>query len=204
VIEVADDIEKGEAVNEITVETIAEQVRKGVLLLQKMGRNDLVLRSIGGVNAIEQMLIDAARTKLSRLVITRDFRFLLTDYNKEVEMTAIHKAVYLLFLNHPEGLEFKELIDHKEELKLLYAKLMPTYTTAKVEEVVAKLVDPLDNSINEKCSRIRKAFADLVDQYSLSYYMISSHTTKKFNSSNRIWYQRLKIITLPRELVTIE
>ena len=63
------------------------------------------------------------------------------------------------------------------------------------------MVNPLDNAINEKCSRIKKVFLDMMDEYTASYYIISSHTQKHILGSNRIWYERLKIITLPRELV---
>ena len=33
------------------------------------------------------------------------------------------------------------------------------------------------------------------------HYIISGHTQKRFAGSSRIWYERLKVITLPRELV---
>ena len=56
--------------------------------------------------------------------------------------------------------------------------------------------------IYEKCSRIKKVFLDMMDEYTASYYIISSHTQKHVAGSSRIWYERLKIITLPRELVT--
>ena len=41
----------------------------------------------------------------------------------------------------------------------------------------------------------------MMDEYSASYYFISSHTLKHIQGSSRIWYERLKVITLPRELV---
>ena len=71
----------------------------------------------------------------------------------------------------------------------------------KVIESVDHLVNPLDNAINEKCSRIKKVFLSLMDEYTASYYFISSHTQKHIQGSSRIWYERLKVITLPRELV---
>ena len=71
----------------------------------------------------------------------------------------------------------------------------------KVIESVDHLVNPLDNAINEKCSRIKKVFLSMMDEYSASYYFISSHTLKHIQGSSRIWYERLKVITLPRELV---
>ncbi len=71
----------------------------------------------------------------------------------------------------------------------------------KVIEGVDHLVDPLDNAINEKCSRIKKVFLELMDEYTASYYIISSHTQKHVVGSSRIWYERLKVVRLPRELV---
>ena len=41
----------------------------------------------------------------------------------------------------------------------------------------------------------------MMHEYTASYYIISSHTQKHFEGSSRIWYEHLKIITLPRELV---
>ena len=66
---------------------------------------------------------------------------------------------------------------------------------------VDKLVNPLDNAINEKCSRIKKVFLDLMDEYRASYYIIGSHTKK--HMAGRIWYERLKVVALPRELVEV-
>ena len=63
------------------------------------------------------------------------------------------------------------------------------------------LVDPLNNSINEKCSRIKSVFLSMMDQYSANFYIVSSHTKKHVNGSTKTWYERLKVITLPRELV---
>lgn len=48
----------------------------------------------------------------------------------------------------------------------------------------------------------QKAFLELMDEYRASYYMISSHTKKHI--AGRVWYERLKVITLPRELVIKE
>ena len=81
------------------------------------------------------------------------------------------------------------------------AKLMDK---EKIIEGVDHLVNPLDNAINEKCSRIKKVFLDMMDEYTASYYIISSHTQRHVVCSSRIWYQRLKVITLPRELVIYE
>ena len=185
----------------LTPEERALELKRLVSQLQAEGRKDLLLKAIG-VPLLEELRIEAAKGKLSRLVITKDYKFILEDYNhKEVELQPVHKAVYLLFLAHPEGIEFKRLADYREELTRYYMATAKMMDKEKIIESVDHLVNPLDNAINEKCSRIKKVFLEMMDEYSASYYIISSHTQKHIVGSSRIWYERLKIITLPRELV---
>ena len=187
-----------------TPEEIAVELSQLVSELVAAGRNDLLLRAIG-VSVLEELRIEAAKSRLSRLLVTKDYRIILVDYgNKEVEMTPVHKAVYLLFLNHPEGIEFKKLCEYRNELLGYYmatAKLMDKQTIA---ESVDMLVDPLNNSINEKCSRIKSIFLNIMDLYTANYYIISGHTQKHFAGSSKIWYERLKNVKIPRELVIRE
>lgn len=184
----------------LSPEEVAQEVKRLTMQLQQAGRKDLLLHAIG-VPLLEELRIEAAKGRLSRLVITEDYRFFLVDYHKEVELQPVHKAVYLLFLAHPEGIEFKRLADYREELTRYYMATAKLMDKEKIIEGVDHLVNPLDNAINEKCSRIKKVFLDMMDEYTASYYIISSHTQKHIAGSSRIWYERLKVITLPRELV---
>ena len=184
----------------LSPEEVAQEVRRLAMQLQQAGRKDLLLHAIG-VPLLEELRIEAAKGRLSRLVITEDYRFILEDYHKEVELQPVHKAVYLLFLAHPEGIEFKRLADYREELTRYYMATAKLMDKEKIMEGVDHLVNPLDNAINEKCSRIKKVFLELMDEYTASYYIISSHTQKHIAGSSRIWYERLNVITLPRELV---
>ena len=186
---------------QMTPEEAALEVRRLAEQLMAADRKDLLLKAIG-VPMLEALRIEAAKGKLSRLVITKDYRFVLADYQVEVELQPVHKAVYLLFLAHPEGIEFKRLADYREELKGYYMQTAKLLDKEKIEEGVNHLTDPLDNAINEKCSRIKKVFLELMDEYRASYYIISSHTQKHI--AGRVWYERLKVITLPRELVISE
>ena len=185
---------------QLTPEERALELKRLIEQLQAEGRNDLLLKAIG-VPLLEELRIEAAKGRLSRLIITDDYRFILEDYHKEVVLQPVHKAVYLLFLAHPEGIEFKRLADYREELTRYYMATAKIMDKEKVMESVDHLINPLDNAINEKCSRIKKVFLELMDEYTASYYIISSHTQKHIAGSSRIWYERLKVITLPRELV---
>ncbi len=188
----------------MTPEEIAQEVKNLVGQLQQAGRTDLLLRAIG-VPMLEELLIEAARVRLCRLIITKDYRFILEgEGRREVELQPVHKAVYLLFLAHPEGIEFKRLADYRQELEHYYMATARVMDKERVVESIDHLVDPLDNAINEKCSRIKKVFLSMMDEYSASYYIISSHTKKHIAGSSRVWYERLKIVTLPRELVVYE
>ena len=137
-----------------TPEEIAAELSPLVRELVAAGRNDLLLRS-NGVSVMEELRIEAAKSRLSRMLITADYRVILIDYNnKEVDMPPVHKAVYLLFLNHPEGIEFKKLCEYRNELLGYYmatAKLMDKQTIA---ESVDMLVDPLNNCLKALISSV--------------------------------------------------
>lgn len=184
-------------------EEIGKEINRLTGKLLSLGRIDVLLHAIT-FPVLEELHIEAARGRLSPLRITRDYHFILTSKGREIELQPVHKAVYLLFLAHPEGIKFKRLTDYRSELVAMYRNVAPAMEIEKIEESVSHLVNPLDNAINEKCSRIKKAFMSIMDEYSAGYYIISSHTKRHVAGSNRIWYERLKVVTLPRELIIRE
>ena len=187
---------KQEEARNMTAEEKATQVKLLSTDLLAEGRTDLLLKAIS-VPVLEQLRIEAARATLSPLVITKDFRFILPNYgNKEVMLSPIHKSLYMLFLNHPE--------DYREELLAIYNEVGNRVGPDKMVETVNRLTNPLDNAINEKCSRIKAAFSDLMDEYQADYYIINSHIKRHQSTSTKLWFERLKIINLPRELVVME
>ena len=118
---------------------------------------------------------------------------MLPDYqNMEIKMEPIVKAVYLLFLKHPEGITFKCLPDYREELAEIYTKLRPMGLTDKALQSIEDVTNPLLNSINEKCARIRGAFLGEFDEYMAKYYYIEGKRGEA------------KKISLPRDLVVWE
>jgi len=131
--------------------------------------------------------------KLSRLTITKDYALILSDYNnKEVRMEPLVKAVYLLYLNHPEGIAFKELPSFRNELARIYSRLRPYGLNSQAIKSIEDVTNPLLNSINEKCSRIRAAFLAEVDSSLADQYYIVGRSGEP------------KKITLPRDLVIWE
>lgn len=111
--------------------------------------------------------------KNSRLTIAKDCTILLSDYQKEVKMEPIVKAIYLLYLKHPEGIAFKCLPDYRKELANIYQKIKPFGLTERAIRSIEDVTNPLLNSINEKCSRVRAAFQSEVDPTLLEQYIIT-------------------------------
>ena len=145
-----------------STDELMEGVRERIKKLRQRGIAEYIL---------EQLIHPDNR--LSRMVITKDWRILLPDYNDmEIKMEPLVKAVYLLFLKHPEGIVFKQLPDYREELTMIYNKLKPSGLTDRAIQSIEDVTNPMLNSINEKCARVRAAFlGDFDDYMARSYYI---------------------------------
>ncbi|ULB35211.1 MULTISPECIES: hypothetical protein [Proteiniphilum] len=153
------------------------------------------LKEAGYLSKLIEFLEELQKTtrKLSRLHITKDFKIYLMDYEmKEVKMSPLPKALYFLFLNHPEGILFKELTDYRTELMTIYKNISLRENPDEARESIKKMTDPFDNSVNEKCSRIRTAFLRVVAEDIAENYYITGYRGEE------------KKILLDRELVIYE
>lgn len=129
---------------------------------------------------------------LLKLTVSKNYRLFLGDNRVEVHMEPLVKAVYLLFLAHPEGILFKHLPDYREELTEIYVKLKPYGLTDRAIQSIEDVTNPLLNSINEKCARIRGAFVGQFDDHMARHYYIDGPRGEA------------KKISLPRDLVVWE
>ena len=154
------------------------------------------------LNGVDEWIIQQLalpQNKLSRLVITKDFKIILPDYNyMEIKMEPIVKSVFLLFLENEEGIIFKCLSDYKDRLTHIYNKVKeyntdgPRLSSDRVWQTIYNITNPLSNAINEKCTRIKEAFLSQFDEHLACYYYI---TGKRGEA---------KKIILPRKLIEIQ
>ena len=162
--------------------TLLEDMEIRVQKLRAKGMNEWTFRALFKTKA-----------QLSRLVITQNHRITLPDYNGiEVKMEPLVKAVYFLFLKHPEGIIFKELSDYREELLDIYKGLKPLGLNKRTIQSIEDVTNPLLNSINEKCARIRSAFVKEFDEGLARNYFVTGERGES------------KKIALPRDLVVWE
>jgi len=141
------------------------------------------------------------RLRISRLLITDEFDIILLDYNNlEIRLTPLPKAVYILFLRHPEGIKFKTLPSYKNELLEIYKYVTNKDSLPELVESIKSVTDPLSNSINEKCSRIREAFvSELNGDIAQHYYITGLRGEDKKIVLNRRTVQLPQIIErIPR------
>ncbi len=164
----------------LTIEETKKEVKR---LVDYLREND--------VSETEIIELIKPTKRLSRLVVTSDYHIILPDYdNVEVKLEPIHKAVYLLFLRHPEGIRFKELPDYREELAEIYHSMkLRTQAKKKVDRSIIDVTDPLNHSIIEKCARIKKVFQQITPHEG---YVITGQKGE------------VKRITLDRDLVEWE
>lgn len=121
-----------------------------------------------------------------RLRITRQFKILLVDYDKEVKMGPLPKTVFLFYLRHREGVMFSHLQDHIEELKYIYGHVSVNDDPKKMEESIANLTNPFNNSICEKCAAIKKAFLlQINDHIARHYYITGTQGCRKYITLDR-------------------
>lgn len=111
---------------------------------------------------------------LSRMIITPDYRILLPEYHHiEIEMGALPKAIYFLYLRYPEGILYKHMQDYFCELLNIYKQLRPNTDEARLNLTITKVVNPLGNALNENIARIRKAFVEKFDEHLANNYIVT-------------------------------
>ena len=150
-----------EACEEVDVEMMMSEVQALVERLRQSGVGEIAL----------QRLFKPTQ-QLSRIHIQYG-RIFLTDYNNmEIKMHPLSKAIYMLYLRHPEGIMFSYLPDYRDELLHLYGFITGRDNRDEVIRSIDDVTDPTRNSINEKCSRIKQAFLrEFDDSIARNYYI---------------------------------
>ena len=165
---------------------IGHEIQERIEKLRSMGLTTLAIRKLIGDDS----------SKPSRLFIDKHYHIFLTDFdNREIKLSPLHKAVFFLFLKHPEGIYFKDLEDYKEELAAIYNDVTGRHNKTAVADSISRLVDPYDNSINEKCARIKNAFvSEFREEVARWYFIDGSKGEKKCIKLNRV------LVTWERDL----
>lgn len=162
------------------VENLGQEIREKVEALKKKGLTPL---------AIAQM-IGPMESEPFGLIVDKNLRIWLDNpEHTEVVLSPIHKAVYLLFLKHPEGIRFKDMEQYRKELEGYYTRITRRNDNEAVQATIDRLVSPYNNSMNEKCARIKSVFAEIVPGEMVKWYAIDGERGEE------------KVISIPRGLI---
>lgn len=160
---------------------LLDEVKQKLQLLREFGVSETTIASL---LHIEQPLL--------KLTISKKYKLYLGNERKEVHMEPLVKAVYLLFLMHPEGIVFKNLPDYRQELTRIYSEVRPWGLSDRAIQSIEDVTNPLLNSINEKCARIKKVFETMLDKSMAAHYYIKGSRGEP------------KKIDIPREFIVWE
>lgn len=160
---------------ECQINEVVEKMQRCAHQLLEMGMNE---------DEIKENLFSSRQIR--KMVITRSGDITLQEpmigklvFGTRIRLSPLDKAIYLLFLRHPEGINFSYLPDYREELMGIYKRLMNYRSTASMQKSIEDVTDPTNNSINEKCARIRRVFIDTLGNYLASSYYITGNRGEK-------------------------
>ena len=135
------------------------------------------------MDGVRSNLMFRDRSKYLRKNSRLEFRYAmhkmyLTDLGDlQVNLNPKERSVYLVYLNHPEGISRADLIDFRSELRQYYA-FFSNKENNKVDEAVDLLTDALDQNFMQVLSRIRRKFTDTVGEEQSKTYSIESYDGK--------------------------
>ncbi len=102
--------------------------------------------------------LSLSETGISPVVVNRDMRIILPDYNEmELRMTPLARTVYILFLCHPEGIALKQISDYRKELEDIYLLVKPNASERNASRSIHELTIPGSDSLRQKISMTRRA-----------------------------------------------
>ena len=188
---------------------IAEEIRQRVEILRQGGYIELLLHTLGA--DLVKQINDSRKTAtpLMHLNISDNLRIFIPELdNREMKMPALARALYVFYLRHEEGVEFKFLSEFTEELFSLYRLASNRLDDSRLRATVDSLVNPTENKINECVSRIKTAFLSVMDEYAARNYCLQMRSKEFRREASdeegkvRLFKDMAKYISLPRHLVS--
>lgn len=167
------------------------------ILLELLENNDFstdedIMKILGSVVQKERNETGYNEGQMSRILIDKGGRIFLPEYAPmEVKMPYLPKTVFIFFLIHKEGIEFKSMYNYLQELYEIYqiVALEKNTEAGKIRRSLENLVEPVNNRIYETCSIIRRSLSTVVPESLMEMYCI----TGKRGEKHRIKIDRLLI-----------
>jgi hypothetical protein len=134
---------------------------------------------------------------ISKIEIDYQNKIQLPFFKKVVELSHLTKAIYFLFLKHPEGINLKDIGNYKKELLTIYTSVSNQLDYDKMAKSIDDIINLETKAIYTHLSRIKSAFYKIMDASFAKYYIVSGSGEEErvvlFNTKDIIWnnYDRL-------------
>ena len=92
-----------------------------------------------------------------------------------LQLRPLVKALFILFLRHPEGILLKQRDCFRAELEEIYSTINPNIFREDVKARIARLVDLEDNSFSEKASVLNARLEELLPEGIAGEYQIQGY-----------------------------
>jgi len=110
------------------------------------------------------------------LHISKDYRILIDCLGlKEITLRPLLRAVFILFLRHPEGIRIKEKQAYREELLDIYAHIFPNLDPDICRERIDRLIAPGQNAFSENLSHLNRALTSILGSDASLYQVYGSN-----------------------------
>ena len=155
---------------------------EAVELLALMEKVQERLRSMGmsvpGSEAMPMSSVPADRPSTTPVELYIDKQYTIrmgAPDGRAMPLRPLVKALFILFLRHPEGILLKQRDLYRQELEEIYAAICPNAAIEDVRARVERLTNPQDNSFSEKASVLNARLEELLPAGTAEEYKIQGY-----------------------------
>lgn len=128
---------------------------------------------------LAESVCDSENVKISPILFDEDFNISLPLYpNVTITLEPLPKTLYILFLQHPEGIVLKDIQMYETELKRIYSHVSGRKNPTVINRMFRSLIDPTENPLHKNLSIIRRSFTSKLN-YNIARNYIPAHGRTK-------------------------
>jgi hypothetical protein len=101
--------------------------------------------------------------------------------NLELKPGPRELAVYIFFMNHQEGVIFKQIEAHREEISYLYRQISVTDIESRIINTIDAMLDHTNNTMHELVSKINDLIKNNIGVEAAKEYIIQGKKGEKFS-----------------------
>ncbi len=158
--------------------------------------NEMLLQVQGiffGIRSEFDFKVDEQPLTPSKVIINSSGDIELIDYGINLNMPALWKSLYILFLRHPEGMLVSELEKNIDELKKIYKICRPRVKDVMLHSTIMNLVDSDGASFRSVKSKLNALIQELLKDPRAGFYTIDGMQYNKFSVSVASEYKLVDI-----------